>query len=77
MLIAAGQRNFKRIILAGHPGKLAKLLRGDFQTHSAVSKPANDILIDIIEQQVQNRGQESGVGGRRPKQDYQMQYSII
>ena len=50
MLTAAGQRNFKRIILAGHPGKLAKLLRGDFQTHSAVSKPANDILIDIIEQ---------------------------
>ena len=50
MLTAAGQRNFKRVILAGHPGKLAKLLRGDFQTHSAVSKPANDILIGIIEQ---------------------------
>src|SRR3990172_4493735 len=50
MLTAAGQRNFKRIILAGHPGKLVKLLRGDFHTHSAVSKPANDILIDIIEQ---------------------------
>lgn len=56
MLTAAAQRNFNRIILAGHPGKLAKLLRGDFQTHSAVSKPANDILIDIIKQQVQNRG---------------------
>lgn len=65
MLTAAGQRNFKRVILAGHPGKLAKLLRGDFQTHSAVSKPANDILIDIIEQQVQNRGQGSGVGGQK------------
>ncbi len=63
MLDAAGQRNFKRIILAGHPGKLAKLLRGDFQTHSAVSRPANDILIDIIEQQVQNEG--SGVGGQK------------
>jgi len=63
MLTAAGQRNFKRIILAGHPGKLAKLLRGDFQTHSAVSRPANDILIDIIEQQVQNEG--SGVGGQK------------
>jgi len=65
MLTAAGQRNFKRIILAGHPGKLAKLLRGDFHTHSSVSKPANDILIDIIEQQVQNGGQESGVGGQK------------
>ena len=65
MLTAAGQRNFKRIILAGHPGKLAKLLRGDFHTHSAVSKPANDILIDIIEQQVQNMGQESGIRGQK------------
>jgi len=65
MLDAAGQRNFKRVILAGHPGKLAKLLRGDFQTHSAVSKPANDILIGIIEQQVQNRDQVSGVGGQK------------
>ncbi len=65
MLTAAGQRNFKRIILAGHPGKLAKLLRGDFHTHSAVSKPANDILIDIIEQKLQNRGLESGVGGQK------------
>lgn len=65
MLTAAGKWNFKRVILAGHPGKLAKLLRGDFHTHSAVSKPANDILIDIIEQQVQNEGQGSGVGGRK------------
>ncbi len=65
MLAAAGQRNFKRIILAGHPGKLAKLLRGDFQTHSSVSRPANDILIDIIEQKLQNRGQGSGVGGQK------------
>ena len=65
MLTAAGQRNFKRIILAGHPGKLAKLLRGDFQTHSAVSKPANDILIDTIVQKVQNGGQASGVRGQK------------
>lgn len=65
MLTAAGQRNFKRIILAGHPGKLAKLLRGDFHTHSAVSRPANDILIDIIEPHVQNKGQGSGVGGQK------------
>lgn len=65
MLTAAGQRNFKRIILAGHPGKLAKLLRGNFHTHSAVSKPANDILIDIIEQQVRNRGQGLGARGQK------------
>ncbi len=59
MLEAALKRHFKKVILAGHPGKLIKLLRGDFHTHSAVSKPANDILIDIIEQQVQNWGQKT------------------
>ncbi|MGQ3683723.1 MAG: cobalt-precorrin-5B (C(1))-methyltransferase CbiD [Candidatus Loosdrechtia sp.] len=48
MLEEALRRQFKRIILAGHPGKLAKLLRGDFHTHSVVSGPANDILLDII-----------------------------
>lgn len=52
MLKAACERGFKKIILAGHPGKLAKLLRGDFHTHSAVSKPANDILIETILQHI-------------------------
>ena len=66
MLDAARKRNFKKIILAGHPGKLVKLLRGDFNTHSTVSKPANDILIDIIERQVQNRDQGSGIMGQKP-----------
>jgi len=65
MLDAARKRHFKKIILAGHPGKLVKLLRGDFHTHSKVSKPANDILIDIIEQQIQNRGQGSEVRGQK------------
>ncbi|MCF6154314.1 MAG: cobalamin biosynthesis protein CbiD [Candidatus Brocadia sp.] len=55
MLDAARERRFKKIILAGHPGKLVKLLRGDFHTHSAVSKPANDILIDIIIQHCHNQ----------------------
>ncbi len=50
MLDAAQKRRFKRIILAGHPGKLAKLLRGDFYTHSSASKPANDIIMQIIKQ---------------------------
>ena len=52
MLNAACERGFKSIILAGHPGKLAKLLRGDFHTHSAVSRPANDILIETILQHI-------------------------
>ncbi|MBI2469829.1 MAG: cobalamin biosynthesis protein CbiD [Planctomycetes bacterium] len=64
MLKAAQERHFKKIILSGHPGKLAKLLRGDFHTHSAVSKPANDILINIVEQQAQTRSQKQEVGGK-------------
>lgn len=64
MLDAARERRFKKIILAGHPGKLVKLLRGDFHTHSAVSKPANDILVGIIEQQAQNRDRGTGIRGR-------------
>ena len=48
MLKEAVQRGFKQIMLAGHPGKLAKLIRGDFYTHSSKSKPANDILINIF-----------------------------
>ncbi len=52
MLKATCERGFKKVIVAGHPGKLAKLLRGDFHTHSAVSKPANDILIETVSQYI-------------------------
>ncbi|MFQ5963603.1 MAG: cobalt-precorrin-5B (C(1))-methyltransferase CbiD [Candidatus Scalinduaceae bacterium] len=51
MLNEALKRSFKRIILAGHPGKLAKLIRGDFYTHSSKSKPANDILINVFKKE--------------------------
>lgn len=52
MLKATCERGFKKVIVAGHPGKLAKLLRGDFHTHSAVSKPANDTLIETVSQYI-------------------------
>lgn len=48
MLNAVKDRGFERVMLGGHPGKLAKLLRDDFNTHSSVSRPANDILIDHV-----------------------------
>ncbi len=48
MLDEALKRGFKSIIIGGHPGKLAKLIRGDFYTHSSKSKPANDILINLF-----------------------------
>jgi cobalt-precorrin-5B (C1)-methyltransferase len=51
MLEEAAKRKFKNIIIGGHPGKLAKLIRGDFYTHSSKSKPANDILIKIFKRE--------------------------
>jgi len=48
MLNAAKERAFANVLLAGHPGKLAKLIRGDFNTHSSVAPPANDIVWGII-----------------------------
>lgn len=51
MIKEAVGRGFKEVILAGHPGKLAKLIRGDFYTHSSRSKPANDILISIFKKE--------------------------
>lgn len=49
MLVEAQKRAFPRIILAGHPGKLAKFIRGDLDTHSLRSPPAMDIVIKILE----------------------------
>lgn len=51
MLIEAAKRNFGRVILAGHPGKLAKLLRGDLDTHSLKSAPAMDIMVRVLKEE--------------------------
>ncbi len=51
MLDESIKRGFKSIIIGGHPGKLVKLIRGDFYTHSSSSKPANDILIGILKKE--------------------------
>ncbi len=48
MLTESAKLGFKEIIIAGHPGKLAKLIRGDFNTHSSKSEPANDIIMDLL-----------------------------
>ncbi|MFN3467699.1 MAG: cobalt-precorrin-5B (C(1))-methyltransferase CbiD, partial [Candidatus Brocadiales bacterium] len=50
-LMEAAKRGFGRIILAGHPGKLAKLLRGDLDTHSLKSAPAMDIINKILKEE--------------------------
>lgn len=45
MLDEADKRGFYRIMLVGHTGKLAKVLNGDWQTHSKYSSPANRAVI--------------------------------
>lgn len=40
-------------VLAGHPGKLAKVLAGHFQTHYSKAPPANDAVIEFV-----NKGME-------------------
>ncbi len=40
-------RHFKALMLAGHPGKLAKLIRGDWDTHSSRSRQAVGLVAEI------------------------------
>ena len=35
-------------VLAGHPGKLAKVLDGNFQTHYSKARPANEAVIELL-----------------------------
>jgi cobalt-precorrin-5B (C1)-methyltransferase len=46
MLNAARERGFTRVVLLGHASKLAKLARGEFNTHSRSSSMPLDVLAD-------------------------------
>lgn len=46
MAAAAAERGFGGVILVGHASKLAKLARGDFDTHSRHSPAPLDVLAD-------------------------------
>jgi cobalt-precorrin-5B (C1)-methyltransferase len=39
-MLKESSKRFKNIVLAGHPGKLVKILQGDFYTHSKSSRSA-------------------------------------
>jgi len=47
MLREAVSRGFQKAILAGHPGKLAKLILGDFDTHSKRSRSALPVVVQM------------------------------
>jgi cobalt-precorrin-5B (C1)-methyltransferase len=47
VLDEVARRCFPAVILVGHPGKLAKLIRGDWDTHSSRSERAVDLVAEI------------------------------
>lgn len=61
MLQHAFKLDFHRLVLAGHPGKLAKLIGGHFNTDSAVSPSAVKYVLDIArENKVAASGSKPG-----------------
>ncbi len=57
MLKAARARGFRQVIMVGHVSKLAKLARGDFDTHSRRSGPPLDVLAAMAEKRGLSSGQ--------------------
>lgn len=49
MMDEAAKTNFKRLLVVGHPGKLAKLPAGDWDTHSSRSKSAVPFVTTLAE----------------------------
>jgi cobalt-precorrin-5B (C1)-methyltransferase len=43
---------WRALMLVGHPGKLAKLAAGQWDTHSSRSDPATALLVEVLEQHV-------------------------
>ena len=50
MLDQASQRGFERLLVLGHPGKLAKLVAGEWDTHSSHSASAVGIVARCAEE---------------------------
>jgi cobalt-precorrin-5B (C1)-methyltransferase len=61
MLKECRKKGFNRIILAGHPGKLVKLIGGDFDTHSSRSSSA----LPLVMEEIKAHSQRLAVGGQK------------
>lgn len=59
MLDAAAQRPFERILVVGHPGKLAKIAEGEWDTHSSQSGSAVPGVARLVEEILQVTACES------------------
>jgi cobalt-precorrin-5B (C1)-methyltransferase len=58
MLNCAAGQDFEAIMVLGHPGKLAKLAMGEWDTHSARSKSALPFVSDLAGDILAGRMQE-------------------
>ncbi len=47
-----GQRTFKALLVVGHPGKLAKLIDGHWNTHSSASPSATEAVAELANQEL-------------------------
>jgi cobalt-precorrin-5B (C1)-methyltransferase len=61
MLKECRKKGFNSVILAGHPGKLVKLIRGDFDTHSSRSASA----LPLVMKEIKAISQRSGIGSQK------------
>lgn len=61
MLKECRKRGFNSIILAGHPGKLVKLIGGDFDTHSSRSSSA----LPLVMEEIKAHSQQLAVGNQK------------
>ena len=50
MLDTASKKNIRALLAMGHPGKLAKLIVGDFDTHSSRSQSALPVVLSVAEE---------------------------
>ena len=60
---------FEAVLLVGHPGKLAKLARGDWDTHSSRSQSAADWVAEVARELERGKGAASGEAASESESD--------
>jgi cobalt-precorrin-5B (C1)-methyltransferase len=56
---------WRALLLVGHPGKLAKLAAGQWDTHSRRSEPATKLVEELVSRQPEIDGTPGGIGAER------------
>ena len=59
MLDTASRKNIRALLAMGHPGKLVKLIAGDFDTHSSRSQSALPVVLSVAAEVLGLKGSDS------------------